>query len=862
MTVNIYEIPGEKNSFTAEEVENYLNGSQGTVFATVTTEKKAGITTYTAATKDDEEKLGQVKQGYTYLAVETGSTADYPIVKEDSRVIWYGSAYFQVGDRGTKTITLTNLKQERTLDLRKTTETQEIPSLYEQGSTISYTLTPTVTNNHALHSFVLTDEGLTAYGTEGQTLNEYLNEKYSVTSIVLNGPVSHDVTNYTNEETAVTSNAITATVTFYDFNGQPVGNSQEFIMGGNTSTEVYPVTEGDSTKIKSVKIEYVAKGFQEATGGKYGLGEDFTPGTVTVNVDLEKQDGGMDGENAKAVIKKIENKAKAELIYYPWNENGTETLDTLAVSSNSVISSTVADEKFPVIAVTKTTSPTAALRGTQEYTITIENTGSKSMVDPVIVDLLPQGVSVNTNNNDFAVLKEGTGLSIGARTAPQFGEDTAVILELNGELEPQEKAVVTLKVTVGEGVVGRGNDMRNYVFVTSKQPGIVNEENIDGKAFKVKTNETEADWANSLVEVAGEVADDTTLEDRITALEEELGDQGISDNGYAYDYVDSSWLGDSKLTLHKEIKKVGDSVGYQSDRTVNVNPKEGEKVSYRLSVTNTSDTENRTDLKILDLLPQKGDFMSGGTSRESAWNLELEEISSVLVEGRPVDYKIYYYTGAVTETTYSGIYEAVKTASYTNIPKGWTDVKPGKSDIKAFIIAVNPDTVLEKNDQLTIEYTATVKDYSETDLANITYMSALNNFVAHYSSYPATGDPSTAQAADDWMQSNPVSAAIQPEDTMVGGRIWIDANADGIQNDEKTESGFSYYWGFDIVKQMLSNITITLRRTTSTTPGKDVVFETGGIQGPFTPRSCSRIYFFGIDSGEALEPGRRLYRTG
>ena len=255
-----------------------------------------------------------------------------------------------------------------------------------------------------------------------------------------------------------------------------------------------------------------------------------------------------------------------------------------------------------------------------------------------------------------------------------------------------------------------------------------------------------------------------------------------------------------------------DLLSYSSSRLARVS--NGGEVYYRLTVSNPEGSgENYKNLTVMDALPARGDITAGGTSRNSAWPVYLSQIDSVTVAGRAVDYTVYYYTGVVTAQTYQDVKEA-----QGQVPEGWTAQASDLSEVTAFIIAVDSDEELLPGENMVVTYTADVENYDSADLEEISYQNTVNHFVFHYSSYrPSIEEPEDAQASQDILESNSVSATILPAQVQVGGHVWIDADGNGVQDD----GSIADYSQYAIVQDLLDKIVITLNTYTDRTTGRD-----------------------------------------
>ena len=383
--------------------------------------------------------------------------------------------------------------------------------------------------------------GLTAYDKDGGEID--LKDQYSITSIEL-GQATHKTEHYTDDGTSAN---VYATVTFTDFEGNHYPSQKILVSDGGTDRKVtlQDANVPADARIQSFRIDYSS----DLGGGKgYALGADFKPGTVSLDVLLYDQtgqdageetpdqntgadEGETDGETGDQtyapVIRKIENTAEATLTYRTWNEKGEQAVEATTIHRNSVATNSFKEKDAPRITISKKTAEgygSVSLDGTVKYEITLTNEsdkGGKSLPNPVIIDLLPRGVTVT--GDSFAKITESTSasnLAIQQQTASSQEENTAAIIRLSGDLEPGAAVTVELTAKVGRGVVNYGNTMRNYAFVTTQTKGIVDAENENGSAFK----DVNGGWARTLEEVAEDINDIGA--DRAQALSDLLKNAG------------------------------------------------------------------------------------------------------------------------------------------------------------------------------------------------------------------------------------------------------------------------------------------------------------------------------------------------
>ena len=792
--ISVYEVPnGTKSELTKEEAEALRTSD--TLIQTVKTTKSGSGYSYMDGI--------EIQPGKTYLVVEDQVTAGVDsIILDDNRVVWYKVLSVPETAVQKQIVTLENIQGTASLQLTKTAGANPQHSLFERGADLIYTLTAEVGNTYALDSYVLKDTGLTAYHNgqeDALDFDTYLKNQYSITSVTL-GQASHDVSMYDAMQGSL--GAIQAEVTFLNFEGTEAYAQTVTVSDGN-KTIAMPVSVKD--KITQVTVEYSSPALQEATG--YALGQNFKPGTVSVAVTLDQQTGG----EGKLSIDRIVNGSEAELTYRKWNQAGMQATQEsiITLKDEDEAENTFAGQKAPVAEIEKTAAKEVVQIGENaEYTLTMSNisAGELPFQDPVLVDYLPAGVTVDTSKS-FTELTEGDGLTLAGTSTMSLGENTVVVIKLSGELAAGRSVSVKLTAKVGSGVVSQdGNSINNLVFATSAVKGVESQENPAAASFK---NEN-GNWAEDLSKVAGA---EGVAEEQAALLKESLGDLG--ENGYISAHQSINWNSGSSVTLLKENYgnlDAQDGMSYSSTRLARVDA--GGSVHYRLTVRNPQESgETYTKMAVVDVLPQEDDITLSGISRYSAWPVVFSHIESVTAGGKAVEYGLYYYTGTVTASTYQAVKEA---QDGSPLPSGWSAAAPAdKKAITAIMIAVK-EGELQAGENLTITYVTDVEDYDDVDLAEISYQNTVNNFAFHYSSYrPSLKETAEdAVAAPDILESNSVSATIVPVQVKVGGHVWIDANADGIQNDGD-------YSDYSIVQDLFKKISITLNTYTDTTTGRD-----------------------------------------
>ena len=169
----------------------------------------------------------------------------------------------------------------------------------------------------------------------------------------------------------------------------------------------------------------------------------------------------------------------------------------------------------------------------------------------------------------------------------------------------------------------------------------------------------------------------------------------------------------------------------------------GETVTYQVEVTNNGGT-TVTNLRILDVLPYKGD------GRGSAWGPTLSGSVSGATE-------ILYSTTRPEETA----------ATFEAGFAGWSESAAGAN---AFV-AIVPE--LGAGETVTLTYSAVVPE--EPDAGDY-YQLAINRAYCMYDNGPSTP-----------LSSADTKVTITPPSVALGDRVWVDENANGIQDEGETK---------------------------------------------------------------------------
>ena len=792
---HVYEVPnGTPTTLTEEQITALTDNSKKNI------EDRTENSTYT----NDQF----IRPGRTYLAVEDHAIAtgteydDYSIIKDDSRVVSY--EVFSVPAKNYEkeySVTFKNNKGDASIELEKTVDKERIDSLTVKEAELKYTLKPTTTNGYALDAYKLNDSGLTATPGNATLADEW----YNITEVIVGqGSMDHYLKGAKKDKDYV----IKATVTFVAFDGTEYKMNPVNVSEGNIT--VVP-TGTDGKKIKSFYVEYDSPDLKADTG--YALGQNFVAGATVATATVFKQEKPAQG--VVTSVTKIRDDADVMLKYTPWSSTG-EKEKQKTLTAEDYAETLVDSAKAPKIQFTKDGPPTntpVELGTPITYKLTIDNITGEPIVftDPIIVDLLPQGIVVDQGEEFVKVTDKPNTISDNPTVTTGYAGDSEYVnIAFSGTVGDGESIEVELRAHITDGVTNYGSTMRNFAFTTSKEVGVATNDNTTGAVIK----DDEGLWASELVSIAKALG---CPEERAQALKTALGTQGTY--GYLGDFHENFWITDNQLVCVKAEYGPSDGGVYRTDKVALLTNDEHDDAQrtmhYQLTINNVSEAK-RTNMAVMDIMPAVGDQRINNTGRGSNWDLYFDKMGTVKVNGEKcTNYSVYYYSGDATQFDADAITDIVN-ESKQGCPAGWSTSKPDKPT--AFIVAFAYDptdktavtdaktVVLEGNKSVQIEYTAKI-DYLKNpeDLNKIVFTNAANDFNFGYSTF---SPPSTADQAKPYepLGSNVVEVTITPPKVKVGGDVWIDADSDGWQNDGDQ----SWYLGFAVVKQLLNDLSVKL----------------------------------------------------
>ncbi len=834
-TLQIYSVDASTytagQTLTSAEVTAAINATSSTLIDTITT---------TAASGESYSSYMTNLSAGTYLVVETVTSDDnneYVIDKDDSNEVWY--QIIVVPSDGTKTmeVNFVNVTQEYSVSIEKTGTTDLDDALLtaEDTQKLTYYLDVDVTNSGPINGLTVTDSGLVAtkvYQSVGSTATDevtgdaaatYLKGYYSITSVKIpvDATYEYDSLVFTSGDKSAfsQSKSITAKVTFTYEDGTT--EEQEKELTKVTTTDGYwTVTPTySSLKVVSFTVTWYDENLKTYTG--YELGSDFAISDSGLNIVVAMEiDGQENGTTSYEAVAEIKNSAAVTYDYTKWDTTGTATASDEDDDAEAL--TTVPNVSAPVMTITKSvenetstsrnTSGTAIIGDTLLYTITLTNSSSSlPMENPIILDLLPQGVVAASAADENSFIANVTIVSI----TDANGDDGVSVLEItnvwrttsdgytlleietSGSIEPGETVTITLEAVVDSTILNyltSSAPLTNNVFMTSSEKGEIYNDNAIGSVFMGDTGS----WAGNYTDPTS----DNVMASLLSAL-------GVTGYGYISDSVDITYEVNSSVYLLKEVQgdqdldDSGNGDWYYGDEggtaTANIDTESADDDGYanfRLTVTNTTTGQDLTNIVLMDIVPKK-DGASFNSYIDKEWSLIFDSITSVTItdsSGKTTTldtsyYTLWYYTGSVTT---SAEVTAMQTAFSDGSLTGWvkaSEYTGEMSAITAFAVDFGSAVSLSTGSKLQLIYKAMVPQMSESDASGKAHLATYNDFCL-YGDLVVSSTGSTASSVS--MKSNYVYVLLSTEPVGVGGMFWIDADGDGVQDSEDVVNPSSY----------------------------------------------------------------------
>ena len=562
------------------------------------------------------------------------------------------------------------------------------------------------------------------------------------------------------------------------------------------TAKVYGVSGGSQTLVATVNVTSAAQtvafpadtyaGFQivyTAASAGAMLQPGFTLDPVLAEMRFDQAD------DANVVpAREIKNTVNAKLTYHL----GTDLYDSgwKYATAAAVV---VPDEAMPKASILKTAVKLEVLNGVRNevnpgspdvivqpgdwlrYKVTLTNESDLPIENPVIVDKLPEMFGVDLANVSFATTSSG----LTAHSPGSYMDDNGVsyvYLNLVGSLAPHKTATMTIDGTV------------RLSSVVSVLSAIIN------TAYAASTNRIEKNVLNPhgtpFTDVSG-VLPANPLDGSA------LG--GVT--GETYQAIAStktvSLMQTSELKIYKmvaaDVTGMGNYVSADEYAIANVRDDSGKgEIKYQIVIVNGGTTPV-TQVRMVDRMPVIGDTATNGLSRLSKWPVTFGgNVTAVDENGTPVNFSLYSNTRNLTTTE---LMNAAKSGA-----TGWSS-GAGES-AKAFLMdfsknASGQNYSLRPGGKIIITYTAWAphENLGEETLSGYFFEASVND----------------AGAAVDGaipVYSGPAKVVLMPETVSIGNRVWVDRNANGVQDgssidDPASLTGEPSYTGGGITVSLL-----------------------------------------------------------
>ena len=390
------------------------------------------------------------------------------------------------------------------------------------------------------------------------------------------------------------------------------------------------------------------------------------------------------------------------------------------------------------------------------YKLVFENKDTGELVIPnaFIADYLPKCIDIDTTTDTpFCTVTAydasgavDTTVTVGDIVYDKEGRyiyaTTTGDLKAGGKLEMIINGVVNTATALDEYAGGITN--KAYAGSTTVMPK--NSANKNGAAFNVNGSPA-AKFAKEIPDMATYAATDDQLSHKL--------------------------LNDADITIMKEVAgSITGSTNYMSgSANVAVTESEG-NVWYRVTVT-TKNAFKAGEMRIADLLPYVGDTELNGSKRNSGFEVIQPTSMSVTVGGKSATYSVTY----TDSRSYRDYQAALNNGAFAS--------ECGAGSAAGWMVTVNQS--IKQNESVVITFIckapkAIITDEAGKVTANNLFKRAINS--------ASVSTPKTVGTGRVLTHSNLAYVSIIPDQkAAVGDRIWLDKNANGIQ--DKGEPDFT-----------------------------------------------------------------------
>jgi pilin isopeptide linkage protein/uncharacterized repeat protein (TIGR01451 family) len=494
--------------------------------------------------------------------------------------------------------------------------------------------------------------------------------------------------------------------------------------------------------------------------------------------------------NDAAVIpaRTVENRAAVQLKY---NLGG---VDSVASGWTTDVAEAAVEPEptLPRVTITKTSDKQSVKPQDQViYTIEVKNvsTDSAGLKDPVVIDHIPDQLEYKLSDITWATLPAGI-------TADAPAANGAYLyVKFHGTLQPGASLKVYVKAVVRTAAQA-SSAFTNQAYVTSAHLINQNVDNPTGTSF----TDNKGDLPDAANSIPG-------------SLIQESGDSYL----LLLAQAENTLTFNNQVTLYKMVS--ADVTGMEQYRgsegyaIASTNDGSAANISYKLVLRNDGQVPIE-NLRIIDKLPLIGDKqIASGTARDSRWPVTLLGVSGSTAP----DYTVY--TTDVAEVSGGG------TSNYVNAITGgsltdWTTSTAAYAVAKCVRIDFGSSVTLAPGESLTVTIdckaptTQQATDGSALD-SNTYYFWLANNTAAAASNM--VGD-----SIRSVVYSTRASTMLNPSPVALGNRVWVDRNANGLQDVAQGEDIDDPATAFTVEPSL--TIPNNLRLTLRTFVGSDVSY--------------------------------------
>ena len=692
---------------------------------------------------------------YTVSEHESGTTNFFFTPHANEKDPWYPVRSGKLGADGDMLIlTFGNvpIPEGLQLNIKKSVTSPEngklTESLQNGWQTIGFKLADLTKSNDGdtiqmpLNNFEVDDSNVTFSGAKGNATTA----DYRLKSVHVSAP-SYGNSIYWNAQD--THGAIA--VSIY---GVRADNGQEELL-----KEVRNAANGLSVALEGDGYGLAYRGFVVKYGVYGGVQMKLDPGFKAGDITLEMQVYQPSNREYPEAVN-IKNTAKVTMNYNVTYLGGKE--DPRQASATADAALQVKDEtELPLMKLTKAAEVLDA-KGNKldeetmlgmvqpgqkvRYTLRVTNESTSdtalSFKQPVIVDQLPDLLEAEVSD-----------VTVACSNASRAGEvsvsmdDQQITVLLSGEMEKGDSVTVTIVagVRVSGVLYGAGTGITNTAYLASRVNLPANAENPDGDSFR---------------DVGGAYPS-----------------QNVTVNGKTYKAIQAqhqlSMIQQNELNVHKLVSadlsgmdNYFGSTGYAVANLSSADDASKGLINYKLLLVNgkQNDTQGMpvSGIAFADSLPVAGD------NRNSKWAVEGVTGLTVTVNGRQLaagEYTVQYSAKSYTTRALSDMLR-------NGVTGDWS---ASAANARSFIVKVNDETL-----ELPAGATAIISYYTKAPGSveqDVFFEQAVNDCTAGYNVQSISGLRRMS------ISSQATKVVLMPGTVSLGDRVWIDKNANGIQDE-------------------------------------------------------------------------------